>query len=91
MPELCPPSLTHLFGDEARIKEALEVDKRQPYQASPFRSRPYANPPSNSQEGKSWPKRRSTPYKKLKAGSCNRPPGKANGPASKKEEGQKRK
>jgi hypothetical protein len=23
--ELCPPSLTHLFGDDARIKEALEA------------------------------------------------------------------
>jgi hypothetical protein len=89
--ELCPPSLTHLFGDDSRIKEALEADRRWPYQAAPFRSRPYANPRSNSQEGKGWPKRSRSAPKKLKAGSRNRPAGKANGPASKKGEGQKRK
>jgi hypothetical protein len=89
--ELCPPSLTHLFGDEARIKEALEVDRCRPYQAAPSRSTPYANPRSSPQEQKVWPKRRSTPYKKSKGGSRNRLAGKANGPASKKGEGQKRK
>jgi hypothetical protein len=89
--KLCPPSLTHLFGDEARIKEALEVDRCRSYQATPFHSRPYANPRSSPQEQKVWPKRRSTPYKKSKGGSRNRPAGKANGPASKKGEGQKRK
>jgi hypothetical protein len=26
--ELCPPSLTHLFGDDSRIKEALEAERR---------------------------------------------------------------
>jgi hypothetical protein len=29
--ELCPPSLTHLFSDNSRIKEALEADRRRPY------------------------------------------------------------
>jgi hypothetical protein len=28
--ELCPPSLTHLFGDDARICEALEAERRRP-------------------------------------------------------------
>jgi hypothetical protein len=89
--ELCPPSLTHLFGDEARIKEALEADKRRPYQAAPYRSKTYSNPcTSDSQEGRGW-RKKTTPYKKLKAGNCNRPVGKANGPASKKGEGQKKK
>jgi hypothetical protein len=87
--ELCPPSLTHLFGDESRIKEALETDKRRPYQANPYCSKTYSNP--DSQEGKGWSKRKSTTYKKSKAGNRNRPAGKANGPASKKGEGQKRK
>jgi hypothetical protein len=41
--ELCPPSLTHLFGDDVRVKEALEAERRRPYQAAPYRSRPYAN------------------------------------------------
>jgi hypothetical protein len=89
--EVCPPSLPHLFGDDSRIKEALETDRRRPYQAAPFRSRPYANPCSSPQEPNVWPKRRSTPHKKSKGGSRNRPSGKANGPASKKGEGQKRK
>jgi hypothetical protein len=48
--ELCPPSLTHLFGDDARIKEALEVDRRRPYQAGSFRSKPSYNPRSNNVE-----------------------------------------
>jgi hypothetical protein len=89
--ELCPPSLTHLFGDEARIKEALEADKRRPYQAAPFRSKTYSNPrTSDSQEGRCW-RKKTTPYKKSKAGNHNRPAGKANGPASKKGEGQRKK
>jgi hypothetical protein len=40
MLELCPSSLTHLFGDDSRIKEALEADRCRPYQAAPFRSMP---------------------------------------------------
>jgi hypothetical protein len=42
--ELCMPSLTLLFGDDARIKEALEVAKYKPYQAAPFRPKSYSNP-----------------------------------------------
>jgi hypothetical protein len=38
--ELCPASLTHLFSDEVRIREALEADRRRPYQAGSFRSKP---------------------------------------------------
>jgi hypothetical protein len=89
--ELCPPSLTHLFGDEARIKEALEAVNRRPYQAAPYRSKTYSNPrTSDSQEERVW-RKKTTPYKKLKAGNRNRPAEKANGPATKKGEGQKKK
>jgi hypothetical protein len=38
--ELCPPSLTHLFGDKVHIREALESDRRRPYQAGSFHSKP---------------------------------------------------
>jgi hypothetical protein len=63
MLELCPPSLTHLCGDDARIKEALEAAKHKQYQAAPFCSKSYSNSrTSDSQEGKSWKKK--TPYKK---------------------------
>jgi hypothetical protein len=31
MLELCPPSLTHLFGNDSRIKEALEAERHRPY------------------------------------------------------------
>jgi hypothetical protein len=85
------PSLTHLFGDEVRIREALEADRRRPYQASFFPSRPSFNPhSSNSQEG--WARRRKSnkkPYNSKKS-SYRRPAGKADGPASKKGEGQKK-
>jgi hypothetical protein len=81
--ELCQLSLTHLFGDDARIKEALEAAKYKPYQAAPFRPKSYSNPrTSDSQVGKGW--RKKTP------GSRSRSAGKANGPASKKGEGQKK-
>jgi hypothetical protein len=89
--KLCPLSLTHLFGDDARIKETLEAAKHKPSQAAPFRSKSYSNPrTSDSQEGKSWKKK--APYKKNNR-SYHRPrsAGKANGPASKKGEGQKKK
>jgi hypothetical protein len=56
--ELCPPSLTHLFGDKTRIKEALEADKRRPYQAAPIRSKTYSKPRTDSQERRGWNKRR---------------------------------
>jgi hypothetical protein len=38
--ELCLPSSTHLFNDDARIKEALEADRRRPYQAAPYHPKP---------------------------------------------------
>jgi hypothetical protein len=84
--ELCPPSLTHLFGDDVRV---LEAERRRPYQAALYRSRPYANQRSSpKQEPKVWPKKKS--YKK-KGGSRYKSAGKANGPASKKGEGQNKK
>jgi hypothetical protein len=83
--ELCPPSLTHLFGDDLRVKEAMEAERRRPYQAAPFRPRPYANQRSGSkQEPKAWPKKK----KFFKKKGRFTPAGKANGPASKKGEGQ---
>jgi hypothetical protein len=88
--ELCQPSLTHLFGDDSRIKEALEAAKFKPYQAATFHLKSYSNPrTSNSQEGMGW--RKTTNYKKNKPGHHSRSAGKANGPASKKGEGQKKK
>jgi hypothetical protein len=88
--ELCKPSLTHLFGDDVRIKEALVAAKFKPYQAAPFRSKSFSNPrSSDSQEGKSWKKK--APYKK-NSRSYNRPrsAGKGKGPACKKGKGQKK-
>jgi hypothetical protein len=41
--ELCQPSLTHLFGDDSRIKEALEAAKFKPYQAASYCSKSYSN------------------------------------------------
>jgi hypothetical protein len=29
--EVCPPSLTHLFDNNVRIREALEADRRRPH------------------------------------------------------------
>jgi hypothetical protein len=60
--ELCPPSLTHLFGDDARIKEALEAERRRPYQASSFRSKPAFQPRSN--KSKSWTAKKSKPARR---------------------------
>jgi hypothetical protein len=37
--ECCKPSLSHLFGDEARIEKALEAVRSRPYQAAPYRSK----------------------------------------------------
>jgi hypothetical protein len=86
--ELCPPSLTHLFGDDARIKEALEADRRRPYQAGSFRSKPSYNPRSN--KSKTWTSKKSKPAKKSRGkSSYYGPVGKGPGPASKKGEGQK--
>jgi hypothetical protein len=86
--EQCPPSMTHLFDDDARIKEALEADRRRPYQAGSFRSKPAFQPRSN--KSKSWTTRKSKPAKrsggKTKFSSNA---GKGPGPHSKKGEGQK--
>jgi hypothetical protein len=86
--ECCPPSSTHLFSDDARIKEALEADRRRPYQAASYRSK---TPKRQRSKGKSWSNNnnnKSTPYKRGKPRS-QRGAGKAPGPHSKKGEGQK--
>jgi hypothetical protein len=81
--ELCPPSLTHLFSDDARIREALEADRRRPYQAGLFRSKPNFSPRSN--KSKTWTKKKSKPARKSRGkSSYSGPVGKAPGPASKK-------
>jgi hypothetical protein len=88
--EVCKPSLTHLFGDDARIKEALVVAKFKPYQATSYRPKSSSNPrSSDAQEGKDWKKK---PYQKSnKSFNRSRSSGKGKGPASKKGEGQKKK
>jgi hypothetical protein len=86
--ELCPPSLTHLFGDDARIREALEVERTRPYQAGSFRSKLTFSP--RSSKTKTWQKNKSKPARKSRGkSSYSGPAGKANGPASKKGEGHK--
>jgi hypothetical protein len=88
--EVCKPSLTHLFGDdEARIEKALEAAKHRSYQAAPYRSKASTFfRSSESQEGRDQKKK---PYKRLYKSSKPRTSGKANGPASKRREGQKKK
>jgi hypothetical protein len=88
--ELCKPSITLLFGgDEARIKEMLEAAKHRPYQAAPYRSKvPSHFRSSDSQEGRD---RKKMSYSKKPYQKRNRSSGKANGPASKRGEGQKKK
>jgi hypothetical protein len=86
--ELCPPSFTHLFDDDMRIREALEADRRRPYQAGSFRSKPNYNPRSiKSQQG--WSRKKKSTQRHPKKSSYSGPAGKAKGPASKKGEGQK--
>jgi hypothetical protein len=87
--KLCKPSLTHLFGgDESRINKAMEAAMYRPYQAAPYRSKaPSSFRSSDSQEG--WDCKKA-PYPKKSYKPC-RSSGKANGPASKKGEGQKKK
>jgi hypothetical protein len=88
--ELCQPSLTHLFGDDSYIKEALKAAEFKPFQASSFRSKIYSNPcTSDSQEGKSWKKK--APKKNNRSFNRSKSAGKANGPASKKGEVQRKK
>jgi hypothetical protein len=88
--EVCKPSLTHLFGDNALIKEALEVAKFKPYQATSYRPKSSSSPrSSDAQEGKDWKKK---PYQKSnKSFNRSRSSGKGKGPTSKKGEGQKKK
>jgi hypothetical protein len=88
--ELCKPSAMHLFGgDDARIKEALDAVKNKPYQAPSYRYKAPSRFRSNdSQEGRD---RKKTPYKKSYQRRQNKSSGKANGPASKKGEDQKKK
>jgi hypothetical protein len=83
---LCPPSLTHLFGDDARIKEALEAERRRPYQASSFSSKPAFQP--RSSKSKSWTAKKSKPARRGKFKFSSNA-GKGPGPHSKKGEGQK--
>jgi hypothetical protein len=87
--ELCKPSIKHLFGgDESRIEKAVEAVKYRPYQAAPYRSKaPLHFQSSVSQEGRA---RKKTPYTK-KPFKSRRSSGKANSPASKRGEGQKKK
>jgi hypothetical protein len=86
--ELCKPSVTHLFGkDDSRIEKALEAAKYRPYQAAPYRSKaPSYFRSSDSQEGRDHKRK---PYKE--PFKPRRSSGKANGSASKKREGQKKK
>jgi hypothetical protein len=86
--ELCPPSLSHLFGDDARIEKALEAERRRPYQANSFRSKTFQ--PRGGAKGKFWPnKNQKQKSKGRPQPRRNNGPGKANGPRPKKGEGQK--
>jgi len=85
--ECCPPSSTHLFSDDARIKEALEADRRRPYQAASFHSKSSGKPKSKG--GRTWSKPKSTPAKRGKPQRGQRGAGKGPGPHPKKGEGQK--
>jgi len=84
--ECCPPSSTHLFSDDARIKEALEADRRRPFQSASYRSKTPKQ--QRSRGGQTWSKGKSTPAKRGKSRK-QRGAGKAPGPHSKKEGGQK--
>jgi hypothetical protein len=88
--ELCKPSLMHLFdGDECCIDKVVEAAKYKPYQAAPYRSKTSSHfRSSDSQEGRDCKK---TPYPKKPSSYKRRSSGKANSPASKKGEGQKKK
>jgi hypothetical protein len=82
--ECCPPSSTLLFSDDQRIKEALEADRRRPYQASSF---PSKTPKQRFKGGQTWKSK--TPAKRGKP-RYQRGAGKGPGPrSSKKGEGQK--
>jgi hypothetical protein len=82
--KLCPPSLSLLFGDDSRIKEALEADRRRSYQANSYRPKSFQPRAKN----KSWTPKKPR-QKKGKQGRRNGPVGKGPGPHPKKGEGQK--
>jgi hypothetical protein len=88
--ELCKPSLTHLFGDDdSRLDKALEAAKFSHFQTTPYRSKAPYFCSSVYQEGQD---RKKKPYRKpSKSPYKPRSLGKANGPASKKGEGQLKK
>jgi hypothetical protein len=86
--ELCPPSLTHLFGNDARIREALEAERRRHIRPAPSVPSPTSAPAPTSD--KTWQKKKTKPARK----SCGKssysgPAGKANGPSTKRGEGPK--
>ena len=84
--EQCPPNSTQLFDDDTRIEKALEADRRRPFQAGSFRSRPDFQPRAD----KKWTGRKST-YRKAKDQSRRgRTAGKDSGPRSKRGGGQKK-
>ena len=85
--ELCPPSLTQLFGDDARIEKALEVERRRPYQANSYRAKTFQ--PRGGSKGKSWQQPKTWQKPKSRP-QPRRAAGKANGPRPKKGEGQKK-
>ena len=85
--ECCPPSSTHLFQDDGRIKEALEAERRRPYQAASFSSKTPKQ--QRFRGGQSWSKKpQSTPAKRGKP-YTQRGAGKGPGPRPKKGGGQK--
>jgi hypothetical protein len=85
--ECCPPSSTHLFADDGRIKEALEAERRRPYQAANSRAK---TPRQQKWKQGGQPAAKSAPAKRGKPrGGRPRSAGKGNGPRSKKGEGQK--
>jgi hypothetical protein len=83
--EQCPPSSTQLFDDDARIEKALEADRRRPYQAGSFRSKPDFQP----RKSKSWSAGKSAPAKR-RGKKFPKFAGKDTGPRPKKGEGQKK-
>jgi hypothetical protein len=89
--KVCKPSLIHVFSDDdARLDKALEAAKFSCFQSAPYRPKaPFHFRSSDSQEGRD---KRKKPYKKpYKPSYKPRSSEKAQGPASKKGEGQQKK
>jgi hypothetical protein len=87
--ECCPPSSTLLFSDDVRIKEALEAERRRPYQAASFSSKTPKQ--QRHRGGQSWPNKNKSskgPYRG-KPRTGQRGAGKGPGPHPKKGGGQK--